>query len=241
MVSTLAVINSGQHNPTGPEGAINATLLDDKNHSKKCPKNYTKIREKYEKYFQGSGILSIPELAHEVQPKIVSFVVADLKTRRLAGIGRDTFEDLLGAASVPVRYCCGRGFATWDVLLPSEDLAARLAGDSIASGYFRLQPEYMGGRRVEITVCNVPIRLDEEVLAAFLSINGYTENIEKAKSTNGTAHGDYIFTMCLDGGEFTAIPHILEYENQVMTVVVEGRKPQCWNCKQQGHFSKSCP
>ena len=26
-----------------------------------------------------------------------------------------------------------------------------------------------------------------------------------------------------------------------MTVVVEGRKPQCWNCKQLGHFSKSCP
>ena len=26
-----------------------------------------------------------------------------------------------------------------------------------------------------------------------------------------------------------------------MMVVVEGRKPQCWNCKQLGHFSKSCP
>ena len=38
-----------------------------------------------------------------------------------------------------------------------------------------------------------------------------------------------------------AIPHILEYESQVMTVVVEGQKPQCWNCKQLGHFSKSCP
>ena len=24
-------------------------------------------------------------------------------------------------------------------------------------------------------------------------------------------------------------------------VVVEGRKPQCWHCKQVGHFSRSCP
>ena len=38
-----------------------------------------------------------------------------------------------------------------------------------------------------------------------------------------------------------AIQQTVDYESQVMTVVVEGRKPQCWNCKQQGHFSKSCP
>ena len=77
----------------------------------------------------------------------------------------------------------------------------------------------------------------KKFLAAFLTIHGDIENIEKCKSANGTAHGDYIFTMCLDRGGFTAIPHVLEYENQVMTVVVEGRKPQCWNCKQLGHFS----
>ena len=99
----------------------------------------------------------------------------------------------------------------------------------------------MGRRRIKVTICNVPIQLNEEVLAAFLTILGDIENIEKCKSANGTAHGDYIFTMCLDRGGFTAIPHVLEYENQVMTVVVEGRKPQCWNCKQLGHFSKSCP
>ena len=26
-----------------------------------------------------------------------------------------------------------------------------------------------------------------------------------------------------------------------MMVVVEGRKPLCWNCKKLGHFSRSCP
>ena len=201
----------------------------------KCPKDNNKIRERYEKYFQGNRILPIPELVHEVQPKIISYVVTDLKTKRLAGIKKDTFEGLLKAADIPANYYCRRSFATWDVLLPSEDLAAKLAGENVISKYFRLQPEYMGRRKIRITVCNVPIQLNEEVLAAYFVKYGEIEDITKTKSVNGTAHGDYIFTMCLDRGGFTAIPHIIEYENQVMTVVVEGRKPQCWNCKQLGH------
>ena len=208
---------------------------------KPSPKDYTKIREKYEKYFQGNRILPIPELVQEVQPKIISFVVTDLKTKRLAGIKKDTFEGLLKAADIPAKYYRRRSFATWDVLLPSEDLAAKLAGENVISKYFRLQPEYMGRRKIRITECNVPIQLNEEVLAAYLVKHGEIEEITKAKSVNGTAHGDYIFTMCLDRGGFTAIPHVIEYEHQIMTVVVEGRKPQCWNCKQLGHFSKSCP
>ena len=208
---------------------------------KPSPKDYSKLREKYEKYFQGNRILPIPELVQEVQPKIISFVVTDLKTKRLAGIKKDTFEGLLKAADIPAKYYCRRSFATWDVLLPSKDLAVKLAGENVISKYFRLQPEYMGRRKIRITVCNVPIQLNEEVLAAYLVKHGEIEDITKAKSVNGTAHGDYIFTMCLDRGGFTAIPHIIEYEHQIMTVVVEGRKPQCWNCKQLGHFSKSCP
>ena len=125
--------------------------------------------------------------------------------------------------------------------MPSEEQAAKLAGGNITSKYFWLQPEYMGRRRIKITVCNVPIALNEEVLAAYLIKYGNIEAINKAKSTNGTAHGDYVFTMCLDRGGFTAIPHTISYEDRAMTVVVEGRKPQCWNCKQLGHFSKSCP
>ena len=73
-------------------------------------------------------------------------MVTDLKTKRLAGIKNDTFEGLLKAADIPAKYYCRRSFATWDVLLPSEDLAAKLAGENVISKYFRLQPEYMGGR-----------------------------------------------------------------------------------------------
>ena len=209
--------------------------------TKNAPINYERIREKYEKYFQGNRILPTPELVKEVQPKIVSFVITDIKSRRLAGIRKETFEDLLRAADIPAKYYCRRSFVTWDVLLPNEELATKLAGGNITSKYFRLQPEYMGKRKIKITVCNVPIQLNKEVLTAYLSGYGDIEEVVKAKSANRTAHGDYIFTMCLDRGGVMAIPHTLNYESQVKTVVVEGRKPQCWNCKQLGHFSKSCP
>ena len=164
-----------------------------------------------------------------MKPMTISFVITDLKTRRLAGIKKETFEGLLKGAGIPAKYYCRRSFATWDVLLPSQELAAKLAGESINS-------KYMGRRRIRITVCNVPIGLNEEVLAAYLCEYDDIENITKAKSSSGTAHGDYVFTMCLDRRGFGAIPHTLEYETQVMTVVVESRKPQCWNCKQRGIF-----
>ena len=136
-----------------------------------------------------------------MQPKTISLVATDLKTRRLAGIKKkETFEELLKAAGIPAKYYCRRSFATWDILLPSEELATKLAGDNVTSKYFRLQPEYLGRRRIKITVCNVPIQLNEEVLAAFLSTYGDIEEVTKAKSPNGTAHGDYLFTVCLDRG-----------------------------------------
>ena len=192
----------------------------------------------YAQYFQGSKILPIPE---EVQPKIVSFVVTDLKIRRLTGLRKDTFEELLKAAASPAKYYCRRSFTTYDILLPSEELAVKLAGDNITSKHFRLQPEYLGQRRIKVTVRKVPIQINGEALAAFLCEHGEVEEVIKAKSSSGTAHEDYFFTMCLNRKGFQAITHTLEYENQIMTVIVEGRKPQCWFSKQLGHFSRSCP
>ena len=126
--------------------------------------------------------------------------------------------------------------------MPSQELETKLAGNScITSKYYRLQQEYMGKRRINVTVCNVPIQLSGGVLAAFLSDFGDVEDFSTIKSSSGTAHGDYSFTMSLKRGGFQAIPHTLDYEDQVMMVVVESRRPQCWHCKQLGHFFRSCP
>ena len=87
-------------------------------------------------------------------------------------------------------------------------------------------------------MCNVPKQLNGEVLAMYLGEHGEVEDIIKTKPSNWTAHGDYFFTMCLNRKGFQAIPHTIEYESQIVRVIVEGRKLQCWFCKQLGHFSR---
>ena len=63
--------------------------------NQKTPSDYARDRaEKYADYFKEGEILPIPELVKEVEPKTLSFVVTDLKTKRLAGLKKETFEDL---------------------------------------------------------------------------------------------------------------------------------------------------
>ena len=63
---------------------------------KKTPEDYENDRvRKYAKYFKENEILPIPELVEAVEPKTLSFVVTDLRTRRLAGLKKESFEELL--------------------------------------------------------------------------------------------------------------------------------------------------
>ena len=113
--------------------------------NQKNPSDYARDRaEKYADYFKEGEILPIPELVKEVVPKTLSFVVTDLKTKRLAGLKKETCEDLLKSAKIPGKYFCRKSFATWDVLLHSEEVAKKLAGDNITTRFFRMQPEYRG-------------------------------------------------------------------------------------------------
>ena len=99
----------------------------------KSPEDYAKDRAKYAQFFQGNRILPIPELIKEVEPKTLSFILTDIKTRKLAGIKKETFEELLRVAGIPAKYVCRRSFATWDVLLLSEELAVNLASTNITA------------------------------------------------------------------------------------------------------------
>ena len=195
-VTIHAIIDFGLLHSACIESTINASFLVGTN-SQKSPENYRKDRvDEYAQYFKGNRIFPIPKIVEAVQPKTLSFIITDIKTRRLTGIKKDTFEELVKAAGIPAKYFCRRSFVTWDVLLPSEEVTVKLAGSNINSKFFRLQPEYMGRRRIKVTVCNVPMQINREVLAAFLSDYGNVEDVIKAKSTNGTAHGDYFFLPC---------------------------------------------
>ena len=197
--------------------------------------------EEYEECFRDGEVLPVPELVGAVEPRTLSFVVADVGTGRLAGMGGETFEGLLGAAGIPGRCFCRGGFAAWDVLLPSEEVAGGLAGGGVAARFFRLQPECRGGGGVRVAVCSVSVRLSGDVLAACLSVCGGVEQVTRVASARGAACGGCMFVVCLGGGGFNGVPHRVRCRDRAMTVVVEGRRPLCWSCNKIGHFSKNCP
>ena len=208
----------------------------------KKPEDHEKNRVgKYAQYSKGNEILPMLEIIEKLEPRILSLVVTDLKTIRLVGLKKEGFEDLLRKAGVPCQNFCRRSFATWDVLLPSKEQAAKAASRTISTKFFRLQPEYMGIRRVRVTVCNVPVFITGEVLVAFLSKFGRVEESNLLRSAARTAYGDHVFRLCLVREGFQAIPEVIIRRERQMMVVVEERRPRCWSCKQLGHISKFCP
>ena len=125
--------------------------------------------------------------------------------------------------------------------MPTKEQAAKIAANNISTKFFRLQPEYMGTRRIRVTVCNVPAIITGEVLASFLSSYGRVEEVNLLRSSAGTAYGEYIFRLCLTREGFQAIPEIITFRDRQMMVVVEDRRPRCWGCKQPGHIANFCP
>ncbi len=69
-----------------------------------------------------------------------------------------------------------------------------MAANNITTKFFRLQPEYLGTRRVRVTVCNVPAYITGEVLASFLSAFGRVKEINLISAV-GTAYGEYTFRL----------------------------------------------
>ena len=199
-----------QHYPARPKNHwANSNTCSQK---RKTAEDYAEDRVgKYAQYFEKYRILPIPELVKAVELKTLSFVISDLRTRRLVRLKKETFEELLKTAGIPCRYFCKQSFATWDVLLPSGDLAKKLAGDTITKKFFWLQPEYKGHKRIRVTMCNVLIELNRNFLAAYLSNYGGVEEVLPARLAAGTAHGDYIINICLNREGFQAISHIIAY------------------------------
>ena len=63
---------------------------------------------------------------------------------RLVRLKKEIFEEVLRKAGIPCQYFCRKSFATWDILLPTEEQAAKAAANNIITKHFRLQPEYKG-------------------------------------------------------------------------------------------------
>ena len=77
---------------------------------KKTASDYKKDRvEKYAQYSKENEILLIPEFVLAVEPKTLSFVVTDPRTRRLVRLEKESFEELLKTADIPGGYFCHLG------------------------------------------------------------------------------------------------------------------------------------
>ena len=126
-LSLSSTIPPGQTTPTN---AVSWSSQIQK--QKKKTEDYENdIKNKYAKYFKDGEILLMPELVQAVEPKTISFVITDIKTRRLANVNKEKIEETLKSAGIPGKYICRRSFATWDVLLPTEELAKKLATNNI--------------------------------------------------------------------------------------------------------------
>ena len=93
-------------------------------------------------------MLPIPELVAETEPKTAQ-QNHRLEEQETGGIRKDTFEELLKSTGIPCRYFFQRSFATWDVLLPSEELAKKLSRSNVTMKNLRRQPEYKGTRLIQ--------------------------------------------------------------------------------------------
>ena len=88
-------------------------------------------------------------------------------------------------------------------------------------------------------ICNVSAYLTGDILAAFLSTYGNNEEVSQLRAATGTAHRDYVFRDCLNREGFQVILDTIITRDQQM--VVEGRLPHCWNCKQISHLARVSP
>ena len=114
------------------------------------------------------------------------------------------------------------------MLQSTKEQAAKLAKSCIPTKLFWLQVEYMV--HICVIVCNVPVNLPGETLTA-----------EWKRWQNFMPLGDDAFQLCLNREDFQAITNMLYFQDRQMMVVVGGRKPHCWSCKQIGHLAKVCP
>ena len=78
--------------------------------------------EKCLDYFQGNTVLPIPEISLALEKKILSYVFLNIKTRKFTGLKRDVLKEILWFTGILAKYFCRRSFATWDILLPSEEI-----------------------------------------------------------------------------------------------------------------------
>ena len=58
---------------------------------------------------------------------------------------------------------------------------------------------------------------------------------------NKISRWDGTWRLCIDRESFQAIPHIPTHKDQQIIVIIEGKWPLFWSCKQLGQLARYCP
>lgn len=135
--------------------------------SKKDAEYYEELRKKYEEFTKGNEILTIKEAFDTINIK-----TADIKSRNLIGVSRETMEEALKSLNITPKILARRTRALWDLLIATEEEAKKLTGSVLTS-----KTEYMGTRRTNVTMHGVPIDITEDRLGAFFAQYGRVEKV----------------------------------------------------------------
>ena len=96
------------------------------------PEEYERDRvNKYAKHFRGNALLSIHNVTIQLETRTVSFIIMDLRSKRLASLKKKAFLELLRSFRAPCWYYSRQSYATWDIQLPTETEAKKYAAKNI--------------------------------------------------------------------------------------------------------------
>ena len=141
---------------------------------------------KHTQYFQSNTILSIPEVTKSLKPRILSFVITNLRTKRTQRKNSMTFSRPMGSHVITFVD----GVIQHGILLPAEEQAKKLAEKIITIKFYKHQPKYMGARQTKVTVCNITINLPEAMLASFHSAYRRIEDVSPLRANSGATKSD---------------------------------------------------
>lgn len=115
-----------------------------KNRLKKDVGYYDRMKEEYCEYIKRNELLTIWEALNVVSTRTISFLMVDVKTRKLIGVSRKAIEEALKYLKIAPKILTKWSNAMWDILLALEEEAKNLAGIILMTNSLWLQIEYIG-------------------------------------------------------------------------------------------------